>query len=638
MHNVKKGILFVTVFISVLFTGSLLVAGTAPSIEILSPNKGEDIAYGTGTVIALSIYDADADVDISTMELMVDNVDVTRKANKSVFLVTYTFTDATSTGRHVFSFSVKDREGNLSEIESYFNIAQEPKKERKFSYNGTVGVGGEYDKEAEQSAIGRVELDMFGGLTETIDYTLSVEATNEQASDNQPVSSARLDLFSPWGGLVLGDTTPNFTDYSIDGQEVFGLHALPQIGFFGLEFVYGQSLRDVNDPATFKQNVIGGKLKLGNERKFQWGLAVLKVRDDKDSLSAEIATATDSPTPKDNLVVGTDVKLSLLQGKIHFTGEANESLLNEDITSGAGLPEDSDVDLPLDPKNFEWLFIINEHIVPILPGFTSLAAKTGIKVGPFYDNTFNAEYSYVGPSYYSLGNTSVINDRAGFRIWDSLWLLNRKLFLNAAYLNYKNNLQDTYESTTTNAGYSASAYVYPNDYLSINGGVDIATASNEGDDPTTGGIDTVSTTVNGGTTYNMDVWVTNSDLYFNGTIGLFSDNLTTENDSNTYSTRVGADSYFNDLPLDTTVVTGLDFGDIDTSLYMEGGAGYKFLKDQSLYPYTDIIYETGPSRFDFTVGAKYDAPYRISVDGSLNYITTPDTSDLFVSLFATKEF
>jgi len=638
MYNVKKGVLFVTVLIIVLLTGSLLVAGTAPSIEILSPKKGEDITYGAGTVIALSIYDADADIDISSMELMLDNVDVTRKANTSVFLVTYAFTDTTSTGRHVFSFSVKDREGNLSEIESYFNVAQEPKKVRKFSYNGTVGVGGEYDREAEQNAIGRVELDMFGGLTETVDYTLSVEATNEQASDKQPVSSARLDLFSPWGGLVLGDTTPNFTDYSIDGQEVFGVHALPQIGFIGMEFVYGRTLKNVNDPATFKQNVIGGKLKLGNERKFQWGLALLKVRDDKDSLSVDIAAAPDSPTPKDNLVVGTDVKLSLLKGRIYFTGEANESLLNEDITSGAGLAEDSDVDLPIDPKNFEWLFIINEHIVPILPGFTSLAAKTGIKIGPFYDNTFNAEYSYVGPSYYSLGNTSVINDRAGFRIWDSLWLLNRKLFLNAAYLNYKNNLQDTYESTTTNTGYSASAYVYPTDYLSMNGGVDVATASNGGDDPATGGIDTVSTTINAGANYNMDVWITNSDLYTNETIGLFSDNLTPENDSNTYYTRIGIDSYFNDFPLDTTVVTGLDFGDIDTSLYLQGGVGYKFLKDESLYPYADIIYETGPNRLDLTVGTRYDAPYRISVDGSLNYITSPDTSDLFISIFATKEF
>ncbi len=332
------------------------------------------------------------------------------------------------------------------------------------------------------------------------------------------------------------------------------------------------------------------------------------------------------------------MKLSLLNGKIYFTGEANESLLNEDITSGAGLAEDSDVDLPLDPKNFEWLFIINEHIVPILPGFTSLAAKTGIKVGPFYDNTLNVEYSYVGPSYYSLGNTSVINDRAGFRIWDSIWLLNRKLFLNAAYLNYRNNLQDTYDSTTKNAGYSASAYVYPTSYLSINGGVDVATATNGGDDPTAGGIDTISTTINGGTTYNMDLWITNSDLYFNGTVGVFKDRLTTANDSNTYSTRVGADSYFNDFPLDTKVVTGLDFGDIDTSMYLEGGAGYRFLKDESLYPYTDIIYETGPEQFDFTLGAKYDAPYRISVDGSLNYITSPDTSNLFISVFATKEF
>jgi len=637
MQKVKKGLFYAVVILTVVSTCGILYAGTAPSVELLSPKRGEEISFGDEVVVALSLYDPDGDIDITTIEFEVDNVDVIRNANTSAFLVTYSAKETTRAGRHTISFSIKDREGNVSELESYFNRAPEPKRERKFSYNGTVGVGGDYDKEASQSAIGRFKLNMYGGVIETIDYSLAIDATNEEASDKQRVSTFRLDLLSLYGGFTLGDATPAFTDYSIDGMEVFGIHAYPQLGFFGLEFLYGRILRDVEDPATFKQNIIGGKLKLGNKKKFQWGLALLKVRDDKDSLSEAIAALPDNPAPRDNIVIGTDITASFLNGKIRFTGEANESLLNEDITEGPGLAEDTDIDLPLDEDKWEWLFIINEHIVPILPGFTSLAAKAGIKIGPFYDNIFNAEYSYVGPSYFSLGNSAIINDRAGFRVWDSLWLMNRMLFINAAYQNYKNNLQDTLTNTTKNIGYSGSVYVYPIDFLSVNAGADIFTVSNGSDDPAEG-VDTVNTTITGGAAYNMDIYITNSDVYFNGTASLYKDKVTAANSADTYSTRIGAISYFNDFPLDTKAVIGFDFGDLPNSLYLEARGGYRLLKDETLYPYADLIYETGPEQFDITVGASYDAPYQITVDGELELITSPDITDLLISVFAKKEF
>ena len=615
-----------------------LFAGKAPTIEILSPRNGEDISYGGEVVIAISIYDEDGDVNLASMELEYNDVNVTRQASLSAFLVTYQVPDTTEPGRQYITFRVSDREGNTAVHESFFNVRPEPKVEPRFTYNGTVTAGAEYDKEAPKSAIGYLQVDMYGSFTPTLDYALVVDATNRESSDKQRVSEFRFDLYNPWFTLVLGDATPRFTDYTIDGKRVFGAHVLPQFGWFGFELVAGYTAKSVDaedasvEPESFRQMLYGGRLKFGDPESFLWGLSFLKVKDDLDSI--EYIDDPASATPQDNLVVGTDLNFAFMDGGIKLETEGNMSFLNTDITGGASeLTEELDWLSKLD-----WLLIANENMVPIRPGLTNLAAKGGITVGPFADNTFHGEYSWVGPSYFSLANPAIVNDRQGFLLRDSVWLLNRALFLNASFQRYTDNLEDTKNYTTKNSGISGAAYVYPNPFLSINAGADVAMVKNDAPASDVEAVDTFNTTIYTGVARDFEVLASATNLYFAFTASLLADNNNSANDSNGFTTRLGAISFFDNFPLDTKAVLGYDFGDPENSFYVEGYAGYRFLPDQTLYPYLGVVYETGPEQLDLTTGAEYDIAPDWRATAELQYLSTPDLDDLFIQAFATYEF
>ena len=620
MKKVLNYILYVNIFLILSF--ALAFAGTAPKLTILSPQIGDSISIETPVVIAISMYDADGDIDESSMVLHFDNKNVTSAANKSVFLVTYTADNLKETGKHTFSFEVTDREGNKSAVDGYFFVVKPVMKKKVFSYNGTVEVGGEYDKQASESTIGIARLNLYGSIIEAFDYVLNLEITNEQSSDGQRVSNYRLDIGSPVGSFVFGDTTPSFTDYSINGARVFGVHILPQFGPVGMELVYGQSYKAIESPETYKQIVYGTKIKIGSKDRSIWGLSILKVKDDKSSL-----TNPQDITPKDNFILSTNFSMNLFKGILSLSLEANESMLNEDITSGAS--NFSDFNIPIDTKDWEWLFIINEHIVPIMPGLTNLAAKGIIKIGPIYNNTLNFEYSYIGPSYYSLVNTGITNDKAGFNIWDTIWLLNKSLYLYGSYQNYRNNLQNTLSNTTKSQGFSANVNYYPNDYLTINGGGSLLNTSNNAD------IDTSNISFDAGVTKNMDIMGINSYVNFSTNVNLYKDKVTSSNDNERYSFRTGVSSYFDNLPLSTKAILGYDFG-TENSLYIEGWGEYRFLKNESLVVSLGAVFESGPNMFDITSGLTADVIYGVKLKSDFEYVT--NTGDLNLSISALREF
>ena len=76
MKNVTKGYAALLLCILFMAVAPSLFAGTAPTLEILSPRNGEDISYGGEVVVAISIYDEDGDVDLSSVLLEVNDVDV----------------------------------------------------------------------------------------------------------------------------------------------------------------------------------------------------------------------------------------------------------------------------------------------------------------------------------------------------------------------------------------------------------------------------------------------------------------------------------------------------------------------------------------------------------------------------------
>ncbi|HEB29570.1 MAG TPA: hypothetical protein ENI15_01680 [Spirochaetes bacterium] len=623
MINGKSKLFFMISVIVAVFSAAAVFAGTGPELNVLSPVRGEEIPFGNDLVIAVSIYDPDGDAVIQSIKFKVDGTEITQHARVSVFLATFAFEDTTAPGKHTFSLTIKDNEGNSTTVESFFSILPEPKKQRAFTAHGSIRAGGEYEKESDQNVVGLLDSYVYGRLTDIIDYSLNVNWTNAESIDGQRVSYYRLNLFTPIGGVVLGDTTPSFSSYSIDGTDVFGIHLLPQFGAFGMELLWGQALRDVNDPATFQQMVYGGKIKIGRREKFLWGLSFLKIKDKTDSLSTSVAGLGTTPPPRDNIILGTDFSLSLFDGVFELKVEANESWLAEDITTGTPYSY-------LEP--YDWFIVVNNSMVPAYPQLTSLATKGTLKLGPIANNTFNGEFSYIGPAYNSLANTGLVNDRIGGRAWDSIWLLDERLFLSAGFQYYVNNLADTLTDTTRTIGTSVSSYVYPTDYLSIDAGFNLQSVSNSDD------IDSRNTVINAGVTQNLAILITDTDVYFDGNVSLLRDNVDSANDANTYSTRLGAISYFTPFPLDTKIAVGYDFGDRTNSFYLEGRGGYRFFQNESLYTFTDVIYETGIETLDLTVGVSFDAPFNISFETDFEYITAPSGSDIIVSAFAMWEF
>jgi hypothetical protein len=490
-----------------------------------------------------------------------------------------------------------------------------------------VRTGVEYDKEAEESVVGVLEVDVFGRLGERVDYSATMNLTNEEQSDGQRVSAYRLDIRAPFITAVLGDTTPYFTDYSINGAEVFGVHLLPQFGIFGMELLYGQSFRAVESPETFRQTVYGAKVKLGNPRSFQWGLGLLKVKDDADSID----TDEKSPTPKDNLVLGTDLTFSAFKDVLSFYAETNGSLFTADTSGGA-------TDVPeapswLDPSKLDWLFIVNESTSPMTLSNANLATKVALKVGPIADNTFGAEYSYVGAGYVSLANPTLLTDRKGIRAWDTLWLLQQKLYFNLGFQYYTDNLQDTKIDTLKTMGFTGSTYVYPTDYLILGAGADVQTADNGAK------VDTVNTSINGSASYRYGRPWADLNMYATFTTSLYNDKYDPANDTNKYSPRIGTIAYFTRIPLDSKAEAGIDVGDVPTSVYLEGRSGYRFLRDETLYAFTGLVYETGPELLDWELGANYTAPFDITFEADFEYITLPGSpGEIVLSAYATKRF
>jgi hypothetical protein len=611
-----KKVLFVgIVLVSVLIPG-LLIAGVAPTLEVLTPTRGEEVEFGESVVIAVSIYDPEGDTDIRTIEIEVDNKDVTRKANISALLITYVIEEIKTPGRHRFTMSIKDKEGNVEEITSFFTVAGKVPKDRAFTVNGTVKVGYDYDDQSSVNHVGTAEVYLYGRAFNWMDYAADVELTNAPSTDGQRVSTYRLDLYTPIGNAVLGDTTPSFSDYTIDGSRVFGVHLLPQFGFFGMELLFGQSLEPVSDPATQAQTVYGFKLKPVNTGTFQLGVNFLKVLDTYDPAI--------NANAQDNLVFGTDFRFSLFEEKLLISAEANESFLNTDISAGATALNE-----------LSWLFMINpNYLVPIMPGFSNFAGKAGMKLGPFFENTFNAEFSYVGPAYNSIANTAITQDRAGIKAWDTVWLLGRDLYLSLAFQYYWNNLFDTLSYTTNTLGGSGYAYIYATDYLTFNAGVNLLTSFDEGN----ANVDTTNTTVDAGVSYDLEILDTSSTAYFNGTASFTTDKITPANDLSDYTTRVGLISYFDAIPLDTKAVLGYDFGDSPDSIYVEGKVGYWFFPEEILYAYAEADYATGDQLLETEIGATAYIPWDVQLDATFEYITYPGYNNIRISASATKEF
>jgi hypothetical protein len=205
------------------------------------------------------------------------------------------------------------------------------------------------------------------------------------------------------------------------------------------------------------------------------GLTAVRVTDDTTSIldlrvrnrnvANDTTTRRVNPTPKDNLVLGSDATVRLLGSRVLLQYQGAFSLLANDI-SGGPITEsqlDSLMDaagydrLGVDPASFSQYFIINQSLIPLDPrGLNSLAhlASASVREGT---NILTAEWRSIGGSYYSLAYPALIRDRRGIRLRDSFSGLQGALALSGGFSTDEDNLDKVKPTTTTNTSLFANA-------------------------------------------------------------------------------------------------------------------------------------------------------------------------------------
>ena len=439
-------------------------------ILVLSPEIGESFNAGEEVVIAVSFLADQDPIDLSSVILSIDGLNVTRDIEITENLLTYSITNLPS-GEHQAMVQGYFASGiPLPAAVWSFEVLGTSKKRRVASSSFRGRVFAETRQE-NFSGVGFSDNNVGGYLSGQhgfAKYDARVFVTTRENGQFQPRNRFSFGLEVGVLGVKVGDTYPRFNDLILWGKRVRGIHGKLHLGIINFDFITGQTLRatsvtiqplldpltglQVTDPlgiaiqdtiptATFKQNLIGGRVSFGSGRNFQLGINALRVRDDVDSVKPGDFTSL----PQDNLVAGADLLIGFDNRRFEIRGSVAASLFSTDIVGGPltkqEIEDQFDVDLPFDPADFSKYFIINASTTPLDPrDLTSLAYNFSLRFN-YFKNNFQFGYKTLGSEYASLGNTILRNNLQGFYFQDRMRLYKNKIYLNFGFENYDDNFK-----------------------------------------------------------------------------------------------------------------------------------------------------------------------------------------------------
>jgi len=438
-------------------------AGESPFL-ILTPDKNEEL-MAKDVIIAVSFPQGENAVDSSTVQLFLDGVDVTGKSDISTYLVSYQ-PGKLQPGSHWFKVTAKDLGGNmLTPVIGRFKVIGEEQQggaAHEFHAHVFTDLRQETISQKNESfAMGGTE---FNGRYGAVEYNGRLFFTSLEDKHYQPRNRYHFSLRTKWLGITGGDAFPRFNDLILWGKRVRGVSGFVRLGFFNVDVVYGETYRGVEGTVrpvtdasgnvlqtvagsdslqiasygTFRQKLIAIRPSFGSGRRFQLGFSFVKAKDDTNSIKYGIM-------PKDNLVVGPDLKISFDRGRFVILAAGAFSLLTNNIYAGPLSQDDinslfgENVDVPADPADFEKWLIINDSTTPLDPRkLTSLAYNVSVKLN-YYRNLLRVGYKSIGSEYISLANSWIRKDIQGFYFSDRIRLFQNKLYLTLGYEDYLDN-------------------------------------------------------------------------------------------------------------------------------------------------------------------------------------------------------
>ena len=523
----KKNIIFLALFSSILLSQS--------DVLIMSPEPNSEIS-GHDVLIAISTFGMKGN-NPNNIQLLLDGEDISDLAYMDEDMVTCLL-DQLDPGLHQIQIFI---DGGGSKTWSFTTTLGEP----NLKSSGRIRSSSSMDQIDDQTLnISQVMVNFKGSAYEWMKFKTNVKITTQEQALYQPRNVLGFEIsLKDYATINVGDSNPRLSHFTTNGKRIRGLNTNFKWRWFNLHFVKGEINRaiegdlkkaysysiDTDDEGTkflslsrngytFEQNVMAGRLALGSEEKFQWGFNFMKARDDTNSVTqvldnAEIAYSSDATGsvsgldsgvvytiselgtkahylkgrnwagdgPKDNIVVGTDLGISLFNKRLRLDGELAFSLTNNNIWGGpltkAAMDTliDNSIDnnlggkfdlnkIPIDPKDISNIFIINPNMAPLVPidinalgdsatvdlmdavlSMPSLAYR-GRAVTNFYGNYLALEYSQVGPEFNSLANPYLVKNKREFSISDKLKLLQNRLMLTMGYKHQDDDILTTVEN------------------------------------------------------------------------------------------------------------------------------------------------------------------------------------------------
>lgn len=436
-----------------------------PGFVLLSTE--EDVEQSDGYLLAVSFFSIAEQVDTKSIKVWVGGKDVTKRAIITDNAIVYR--DPGARAGVVKAVVTASIDGKEVQSDTWVTEVSGRRSRTPFEFRGRFSYATnlydlKYKEPITQDTVTQNDRDHAAWLDMYSTYGILNSFTNLYVSsyedrNQQPVNRYSFGFQLPALKVVAGDSSPSISPLTMYNRNLRGIYGALNAKYLGAEFALGEMVRKTEympqtgaGVSTFKQEAIGARLRLGMENGFMLGLNATRNRDIISSLdpmyyiySGAAGDTLFSATPKDNIVLSADLRLSIPDQNVLLGVELAGSMLNRNTYDGpltsAEIEEYVEGFDFVNPEDLADLFVINKNMEPLIPSKANTAWNAYFRTY-FWNNFFNISYSVTGPAFNALSTYAQQNDTAVFSFTDQ-FNLGRFLLLSGGY----NRTTDNYSNT-----------------------------------------------------------------------------------------------------------------------------------------------------------------------------------------------
>ena len=286
------------------------------NVNIISPEYDENV-LPENFIISVSYYEYD-NLNIDSIKVFLDDIDITSETNIKQNYLIYIPQKKINSGLHKVKILIPNKENSFfNPIIWTFNIVEKYEKQN-FNYFGklwTDFTGNEIDGLNTSYNTSNFN---FTANTEWMDFNLKSRYNSLDNDFEQSKNRYSLRMKNKFLVIDYGDFYPQFDQLSLNGNRVRGIGFNFNSNFIQLNLVKGELNRAVQGSAneafdlsysteyseeqqqdfnqlnisrsgyTFQNELSGLRIGFGREDKINWGLNLVKVKDNISSVSSNI--------------------------------------------------------------------------------------------------------------------------------------------------------------------------------------------------------------------------------------------------------------------------------------------------------------------------------------------------------------